>query len=158
MLFLPALLSSVALAAKDPVLELTGLSFVASRAGTSELLLEADRVRFETATETAELADVRVVFTDPEGASSFEMTCDRGRLDLQSSDFVAEGNVRGRTADGVHIATSRAQYDHRRGLVSGSAPVEIEQQGTLLRGDGFEYDAEKRRLRLVGAAEVVQSP
>ena len=158
-LFAVALLLATAEAGADaPVLELRGLAFVASQAGANEFVLEAERVRYRTAAAVAELEAVHIALAGEDGEMSFQMDCDRAQLNLATSDLVAEGNVRGRTAAGVKISTSRARYDSVTRLVSTTAPVRITRPNSVLTGEGFEYDVRKRRLRVLGGARMVQGP
>lgn len=152
------LLGAFAVQASGPVLELTGLTFVASRRAANELVLSAERVRLHPEADTADLEVVRARLQGEDGETSFQMVCDRGKFDLNTSDFTAEGNVEGRTRDGVVIRTARARYEHASGLVTANTPVEIAQEGSVLTGDGFEYDARARRLRVLGASRMVQQP
>ena len=139
----------------DPGLALTGLTFVSSRAAANELVLRAERVLYRPSEAIADLEEVHVTFADEDGAMSFEMSCDRGELDLESSDFVAQGHLEGRTADGVKLSTSEARYDGRKRVVVGRAPVRIARPNGSITGDGFEYDVARRRLRVLGTAHMV---
>ncbi|UCE85885.1 MAG: LPS export ABC transporter periplasmic protein LptC [Deltaproteobacteria bacterium] len=136
-------------------LEMRGLAFVASRANTNEFILESDRVVYLPKTQMAELERVRVRFADQDGELSFQMVCDRGELNLETTDFYAEGNVRARTADGIEISTPHARYERATRRVSGTSPVRISRPNGTITGDGFEYDMDAHRLRVLGTSRMV---
>lgn len=148
-------LAAPAYAEEATELALHRLTFVSSRANVNELILEAEEVRYVPATGIAGLERVRVQFAGEGGEMSFTMVCDRGELNLESMDFRAEGNVRARTADGVQISTARARYERETGRVTGSSPVRITRPNGIITGDGFEYDVDERRLRVLGTSRMV---
>ena len=138
-------------------LRLARMVFVDSHGGRNELVLEAERVFLPAGTDVAQLEIVHVQLQKPEELrGSFEMTCERGELSLDSSDFRAEGNVRGNTGDGRQFFTSSAQYDSERGIVSTNAQVRIVDGVRTLMGQGFRYHVSDGRFVLTGGAQVVQ--
>jgi LPS export ABC transporter protein LptC len=84
------------------------------------------------------------------------MRCERGTIQIESSDFDAEGNVRGITGDGRRFRTQHLRYTHGSGLVSTNSPVEIRDETGTYRGGGFRYYIRENRFQLRGAATVVQ--
>jgi LPS export ABC transporter protein LptC len=139
-------------------LHVTGMTFVSSRGSASELVLVAQRAELQPETNLAKLDDVQVTATDPDRARSFDMRCDRGELDVETNDFLAEGDVQGSTGDGQRYQTSWVRYDHKRGLLYTDAPVAMEDSSGSFRGDGFRYDTRKKSFRLLGNVSVVQKP
>jgi LPS export ABC transporter protein LptC len=95
---------------------------------------------------------------DPDQARSFDVRCDRGELDVETNDFLAEGDVHGSTGEGQRYQTTWVRYDHARGLLYTDAPVAMEDASGSFRGDGFRYDTRKRSFRLLGNVSVVQKP
>jgi LPS export ABC transporter protein LptC len=140
-----------------PTLRLSGMTFVDSTADTNGLVLEAERVDLPPSTNVAHLETVQVRMRDPQASGgAFEMTCERGDLELDSSDFRAEGDVQGLTGDGRRFFTTWVVYDSKRHVVSTEAPVRILDGGTTLRGKGFRYHVGSGRFVLTGGARVVQ--
>ncbi len=138
-------------------LRLSGMTFVDSTADTNGLVLEAEQVDLPPSTNVAHLETVHVRMRDPQATGgAFEMTCDRGDLELGSSDFRAEGDVEGLTGDGRRFFTTWVIYDSKSHVVSTEAPVRILDGGTTLRGKGFRYHVGSGRFVLTGGARVVQ--
>lgn len=134
-------------AAQDLVL--STMTYVGSEGDTRDLVLSAARARIAPGGDIAYLEDVSLDAAGDGGASSLVLTCDRARLDLASSDFHAEGNVRGRTADGHRFRTEAADFDHDARTIEGDAAVEIlDPAGTRLQGRGFHYDVGSQRMRM----------
>jgi LPS export ABC transporter protein LptC len=150
-----ALGSNAALAAdtdRNSALRLGGMTFIDTRNGQNELVLEAERVFLPASSNVAQLEVVKVRMQNPRGVrQSFEMTCERGDLALSSADFVAEGRVQGTTGDGRRFFTTWVRYDSDRGLVSTDAPVRILDGGRTMRGRGFRYHLDDGRFTLSGA-------
>jgi LPS export ABC transporter protein LptC len=139
-------------------LHVTGMTFVSSRGSVSELVLVAERAELRPETNLAVLDVVHVSATDPEQARSFDMRCKRGELDVETNDFLAEGDVRGSTGEGQRYQTDWVRYDHSRGLLYTDAPVAMEDGSGSFHGDGFRYDTRKRSPGLLSNVSVVQKP
>jgi LPS export ABC transporter protein LptC len=139
-------------------LRVTGMTFVGSRGSVNELVLHAQRGELRPETNLAVLEDVRVSALDSESKRSFDVRCDRGELDVEKNDFLAEGDVHGTTGEGQRYQTAWVRYDHAKGLLYTDAPVAMEDDSGSFRGDGFRYDTRKRSFRLLGNVSVVQKP
>ena len=139
-------------------LRVTGMTFVGSRGSVNELVLHAQHAELRPETNLAVLEDVHVSATDAKSEHSFDVRCDRGELDVETNDFLAEGDVRGTTGEGQRYTTRWVRYDHERGLLYTDAPVAMEDASGSFRGDGFRYDTRKRSFRLLGNVSVVQKP
>ncbi len=137
---------------------ITGMTFVASRGPRTEVMLEAEHTRLDPKQQVADLERVRAVVMDDDGRVGLRLSCQRGEFDLETQDFVASDNVRGRTADGRRFASTWIRYDHGRGLAYTDAPVLIEEGDRTLRGGGLRYHVEEGKLHLLGGASVEQSP
>src|SRR5262249_28996255 len=88
-------------AAPATSLEVQGMIFVGSRAGVREVVLRSRTARLQPEVQKAELNDVSAIVSEDEaGKHSSTMNCERVELDIAKSDFVADGNVRGETAEG----------------------------------------------------------
>ena len=154
--FCTALASSLPADTSSPILDVDGMTFVASRGDVPDVRLTAERARFDTGRERALLEGVHAIFSEREDRDGFEMTCDSGEFDLGSNDFIARGNVRGRTEDGRVFTAPWVQYDSAQGLLFTNASVQITEKAGTFRGHGFRYRVRERRFRLLGGASVVQ--
>jgi LPS export ABC transporter protein LptC len=138
--------------------DVTGMTFVASRGETSELVLRAREATFHPDTNVAELGGVRATAVDSERGHDFTVSCARGELDVDTNDFLAEGDVRGTTGDGQDYSAPWVRYDHAEGLLYTDAPVVMHDASGSFEGDGFRYVLSERRFRLLGNVRVVQAP
>jgi LPS export ABC transporter protein LptC len=138
---------------------------VASKGSVSEVVVRSQKARVDTGVDVVHLEAVRVIVSSGKAADSdepgeakrhLEITCDRGELNLTTSDFSAEGNVEGKTDSGIDFKTDRVRYDHEDGVLLTDAPVLITDSSGTFRGGGFRYVVEERRFRLLGGASVVQ--
>jgi LPS export ABC transporter protein LptC len=150
--------ASAALSRLDAQLRLTGMTYVGSRGASDEFVLRAERAAFRPETQRAELEQMEVVATDADAERSFDVRCARGELDVETNDFLAEGDVRGSTGDGRHYRADWVRYDHERALLYTDAPVVMRDDTGTFRGDGFRYYVKERRFRLLGNVSVVQEP
>ena len=141
-------------AVAGPPMRLSGMTFVASRESVTDLRVEADSAVIDDTTNKAHLETVQAEWAGSDGASSLELTCERGELDLETNDLIASGNVHGVLADGRRFNGPSLRYDRGRGVAYTDAPVEIIEAGRILSGGGFEYRIRDRRLRLTAGARV----
>jgi LPS export ABC transporter protein LptC len=141
-------------------LRVTGLTFVGSRNEVSEFVLRADRAIFKPDTNLAELEQMDVTSTDGtdpgDAKRSFGVRCDRGELNVETSDFLAEGDVRGTAGDGRRYQAAWVRYNHEQQLLYTDAPVRMQDETGNFRGDGFRYYVKERRFELLGNVTLVQ--
>jgi len=131
---------------------LSQMTYVDSDAGEPGLVLEAERARIEHGRDLAHLEGVRLDAAGEEGTASLKLSCDRALLNLATSDFSAEGNVRGETADGHRFKTEAADFRHAERVIESSSSVDIlDPLGTRLEGSGFHYDVRLRRMKMSNA-------
>jgi LPS export ABC transporter protein LptC len=133
------------------------MTFIGSRGATSELVLRSETATFGPNRDVAHLEVVHAVVTEDDAADSFEMTCDRADLNVETNDFRAEGRVRGTTADGQEYAAAWVEYDHDAGLLHTNAPVVMVDKTGTFRGDGFRYHVHERKFQLLGNVSVEQN-
>lgn len=155
---LAAFLIATPLHAEPPLLDVDGMTFIASRGPGNELVLHAAHARFDTEQERVYLDDVHATVEPSRSAGEFEIRCDSGELDVATNDFEAQGNVRGRTDGDRQFEAPWVKYDHAAGLLFTNAPVLISEDAITYRGGGFQYFVRERRFRLLGGASVVQKP
>jgi LPS export ABC transporter protein LptC len=144
--------------ADSRVLRATGMTFVSSSGDTSELVLRSRFATFYPDRDLAHLEQVAVTATDETAGDSFELTCDRADLNVETNDFRAEGDVRGTTSQGQRYAAPWVEYDHEAGLLHTDAPVSMVDGMGRFRGDGFRYRVADRTFRLMGNVSVEQMP
>ncbi|MGE4608984.1 MAG: LPS export ABC transporter periplasmic protein LptC [Myxococcota bacterium] len=140
-----------------PGLKVTGMTFVGSRGGLSELVVRAEQAHFFPDTSRANLVRVRASVSDGEKGDSFKMTCDEAELNIETNDFTAIGNVEGVTGEGQQYSAPWVSYEHLRSMLHTDAPVVVQDQHGRYRGDGFRYFIEERRFELLGNVSVEQN-
>jgi LPS export ABC transporter protein LptC len=136
----------------------TGMTFVVSRPGQRDLVLEAPRATLHPETNKAELFEAIARAGEGPRGREFDVYCDRGELDLVSNDFLAEGNVHGSTADGQRYSAPWVRYEAARALLYTEAPVVLHDGAGTYRGDGFRYHLNEQRFELLGNVSVVHQP
>ena len=156
-LALPAAGADTAAAEEQRELRATGLTFVGSKDDQSELVLRSRFATFLPDRDLANLEQVEAVLNDAEDGESFEMTCDRAPLHVDTNDFRAEGNVRGTTSEGQRYTAPWVEYDHEAGILQSDAPVRMVDATGSFRGDGFRYSVSDRTFRLLGNVLVEQT-
>lgn len=140
------------------VLHVRGMTFVASEGSANEILLRSDRARFYPDRQVADLDQVEVEVAPGDGRVGFEMQCEEGQLNLETRDFLAEGNVVGTIEGGRKFEALWVAYDEARGVLYTDDPVLIIDEDGRYRGGGFRYFVNENRFRLEGGAIVVQEP
>ena len=141
---------------REPVLSLRGMTYVASRGESNEVVLDAARARVLPEQDVAHLEQVRAKLSAVDGEGALDLTCERGTFRMSSGDFLAEGNVHGTTGDGRRFVTDSLNYRHGQALVTTDQPVVIRDGAGTYRGGGFRYHVRENRFRLLGGATVVQ--
>ncbi len=147
-----------AVAEEERALDLGGMTYVSSHGRVNEVVLDADEARIQPDQDVAHLRTVHAVLASAavgaNGRGGLDMTCEKGTVDLDSGDFIAEGDVRGTTGDGRRFRTERLRYDHAQGLVTTDAPVSIRDQAGTYRGGGFRYWVRENRFQLSKGASI----
>ena len=151
------LVATLSSAGESPNLRVTGMTFVGSRGDQSELVVHAERAFFHPDSGLADLEVVRAKVSDAEKGESFEMQCDHAKLDVETNDFTASGNVTGLTGDGQHYSAPWVRYVHASSMLQTDAPVTVVDAGTTFRGDGFRYHIDERRFELLGNVVMEQA-
>lgn len=157
-LILGAAIPVGAVTPSSPELRVTGMTFVGSRGSEREVVLRARRALFRPAERIADLEDVQAEVTHEGESRSFTVNCERAELNLDSNDFIAEGDVRGETRSGQRYEAPWVRYEHETGVLYTDAPVRMEDVTGVFRGDGFRYHTRERRFQLLGGVQVEQLP
>ena len=76
---------------RSPLLDIDKMTFMASEGEDSRVLLRAEKARFNPRNDSAELTDVEATVFGEGSDVVFEMTCDRGDLDLLTNGFDSNG-------------------------------------------------------------------
>jgi len=105
--------------------------------------------------EFTTLDTVEADFYDEEGSFGSHLTADAGEI----HDQEREGRRRVKTWGGVHLVGSEGQtvradtlwWDEARDLVYTDGPVEVTEEGDVLRGIGFESDTELTNMKIFNA-------
>ena len=110
----------------DPgqILRLRGMTFVASEGSANEIVLHAENAQFYPDHDVADLETVSVEVAPGSTRVGFEMKCDKGRLNLASQDFVAQGNVVGTIEGGRQFEALWVAYNEEDGILYTDEPVE----------------------------------
>ncbi len=150
--------SGGAAAEKERALDLGGMTYESSHGPINEVVLDADEARIEPDADVAHLRTVHAVLAaavaGAQGRGGLDMTCEKGTVDLETGDFIAEGDVRGTTGDGRRFRTERLRYDHDKALVTTEAPVSIRDQAGTYAGGGFRYWVRENRFQLTKGASI----
>jgi LPS export ABC transporter protein LptC len=142
---------------RAPVVELTGMTFLATSGSRTQLRLEAETAEIPGGSDIAYLKGVRGhVAGDRDSEGGLDMSCDRAEYHLDTNDFVAEGTVRGKTGDGRRFQTARLRYDHEQALAVSDVAVTIWDRHGRYRGGGFRYHVGQGRFQLLDGASVTQ--
>lgn len=139
-------------------LRLKGMTFVASEGSANEIVLRSTHAQFYPEHDVADLETVNVEVQPGTDRVGFVMSCEKGRLNLASQDFVAEGNVVGTIEGGRRFQAAWVAYDEENGLLYTDDPVLITDEDGTYRGGGFRYFVHQQRFRLMGGASIVQDP
>ncbi len=151
------LVAGLSSAGESPGLRVSGMTFVGSRGDGGELVVRAERAVFHPDSGLADLEVVRAQVSDAQKGESFQMQCDRAELDVETNDFTATGNVKGRTGDGLRYSAAWVRYVHASSMLQTDAPVTVVDSGSTFRGDGFRYHIEERRFELLGNVVMEQA-
>lgn len=152
----PHPIAAATTAADAPTLRITGMTFVGSRGSLRELVLRSRTALFRPGQGIAELEGVSAEVSEGEGGRSFSMTCRRAELNVDTHDFLAEGDVRGVTGDGREYSAPWVRYEHEQGVLYTDAAVRMVDATGVFRGDGFRYHVKERRFQLLGNVRVEQ--
>ena len=140
----------------SPELRLTDMTFVGSREGAREVIVESRHARFHPEPGKAWLEDVVAEVSVAEEGMSFTLYCREAEFDVDDTDFIARGDVHGETGSGQRYTTDWVRYEHAEGLLYTEAPVRMVDETGSFRGDGFRYLVNERRFRLLGNVRVEQ--
>jgi LPS export ABC transporter protein LptC len=134
------------------------MTFVASEGMRNELVLWAEVARIDGNHQTMRMEQVHLTVAAGSDLPAIEIRCEKGRIDLESNDFLLEGQVRGRIGDGQRFEADWVAYREGEQLLYSDAPVQMfDRQGSVF-GGGFRYRLDGRHFRLINGAYIVREP
>lgn len=138
------------------VADLSGVTYVSSNGTNAEIVLAAARAQYAPDRGVVVLHEVDLRIEGGSRDAGLALTCETGDLDLETGDFIARGDVRGRTGNGRRFETEEVIYSHADAIVSTDQHVVIRDRGGTMAGRGFRYDTDAGRFQLIGASVVQQ--
>jgi LPS export ABC transporter protein LptC len=125
--------------------------------GTVKAILKAGHIAaFEMTKQTLLDSGVHVDFFDERGLHSSVLTSHTGKVDENTNDLEADGNVVVVSDSGVVVETEKLLWDNRRQLIHSDEFVKITSPKETLQGHGFESDQNLKNykiFRVTGSAK-----
>ncbi len=115
---------------------LRGLTYTQVEGGVRKWTLAATGARFDQEAKTATLTDVRLKFY-PESGGWITLSGREGTYDQKHKRVTLKGRVRGRSHDGMTLATEELTYSEESGRVDTDAEVIITGPRFRVRGRGM---------------------
>jgi len=137
-------------------MQVEGLTFVASRNSTTRLVLRAETARLGAGESEVELEGAELELPPATDFGGLALRADRGRIQLDSSDFRLEGDLVGRLADGRELRLAWVGYDAARSLLYSDAAITIDEPSARYRAGGLRYRIDRGQLQLLGGVEVIR--
>lgn len=126
---------------------LVHMEHVLTANGVVRAKVEADTTYIHSATQVADMRNVKVTFYDPQGNATSTLTARLGTYQLRSGDMEGRGNVVVvRRSDGGRLTTEVLRYNQAKDSVSSDQPFAFEAPGQRLRGEGFTADPSFRNV------------
>jgi LPS export ABC transporter protein LptC len=115
----------------------SGFRLTRSEKGRKEWELEAAKAEIFQAGDLVELVGIEIVFFDSTGAEEGTLSGASGRAKEREQVMEIEGGAFLRTSKGSTLRTDHLTWDHRGGLITTDAYVEIERGADRLTGYGL---------------------
>ena len=132
-----------------PPAELRGVVFEGYHGELRDLSVTAQAATVDMVRRVAELADVKLSFTEG-SRGRIEVAAPIGEFKLDQDDFELSGGVVGSAQEGERFATDRVRFIAAKRELQSSSPVELRRSNLVLRADGMTLGLDQRRLRLTG--------
>lgn len=133
------------------------VKFVDTRGGKRNWVVESKTARLHKDKDRAFFEGVHITFYGSDGRE-MHLFSNRGELDTETRDMTAEGDIRGRSSDGLEFFTSTLRYDYAKREVSTKAPVKIVASGFETEGVGMVLDVDKETVRLLNSVRLMGNP
>jgi len=122
---------------------------VLSDSGIVKAIIDAGYVRvYQTPAETHLSEGIVVHFFDADGHESSVLTAEAGKVDDNTKNLEAFGNVLVVSSDSTRLRTQRLYWDNRRQLIHTPEFVRINSPKERLQGYGLESDQQLRRYKI----------
>ncbi len=132
-----------------PQQESWGSTVIISDSGRVEAKIIAGYIRkFDSPQETLMDSGVVVYFYNELGKQTTKMTASRWKVNEQSYDIDAFGNVVVVSDDSTHLRSERLFWDNHRRLIHTPDYVDITSPKEKVQGQGFESDQRLRNYRI----------
>ena len=135
-----------------PIMELSNSEMQESQKGEIIWKIKAGRVTLGADKNTATLEDVDGYFKDKNGELSIKAKT--GHISRNEKSVYLEGDVRGKTADGVELSAENLTYDGKTQKLFTDKHFIIKQNGHELSADSFEADRVLETLKAKGHARL----
>lgn len=126
---------------------LVHMEHVLTANGVVRAKVEADTTYIHSATQVADMRNVKVTFYDPQGNATSTLTARLGTYQLRSGDMEGRGNVVVvRTSDGGRLTTEVLRYNQAKDSVSSDQAFVFQAPDQQLAGKGFTADPSFRTV------------
>ena len=117
--------------------------------GTVKAILKAGHIAdYEATKQTLLDSGVHVDFFDEHGVHSSVLTSRTGKVDENTNNLEADGNVVVVSDSGVVVETEKLFWDNRRQLIHSDEFVKITSPKETLQGHGFESDQSLKNYKI----------
>jgi len=127
---------------------MTNVKFVDSRRGRRNWVVQSRTARLFKDKKRAAFEGVHITFFANDGRE-MQLYSNRGELDTDTRDMSAEGDIRGRSSDGLEFFTSTLKYTYKKREIMTGDPVKIVGSGFETEGIGMVVDVDKETVQLL---------
>lgn len=122
---------------------------VLSDSGNVKAIIRAGYVRvYQSPAETHLSEGIVVHFYDTEGKESSVLTAETGKVNDNTKNLEASGNVLVVATDSTQLRTQKLYWDNRKQLIHTPEFVRINSPKERLQGFGFESDQQLRQYKI----------
>ena len=131
-----------------PDQEVMEFSLTETVGGSKSWTLFADRAEVFQDKGYTKVHGVKVLFYGPDGEVSSVLTSKRGRVDEDSRDLQAFGQVVVETSEGVLLETESLKWDNKQERIWSTEFVTLTRKREVLTGYGFDSDPELKHVEV----------
>ena len=140
--------SKIAFSLPDADMVMSNVRFIDTRRGKRNWMVESKTARLLKEKDRAFFENVHITFYRKDGRE-MHLYSNNGELNTDTRNMRAEGDIRGRSSDGLEFFTSRLRYDYKKREISTDDSVKIIASGFETEGVGMVLDVEKETFRLL---------
>lgn len=133
---------------------MSNVRFVDTRRGKRNWMVESKTARLLKEKDRAFFEHVHITFYGKDGRE-MHLYSDRGELNTETRNMRAEGDIRGRSSDGLEFFTSTLRYDYKKREISTDDSVKIIASGFETEGVGMVFDVDNETFRLLGQVRLM---